>query len=146
MNKSLLNPEEGDKDREYKFMIFENFQLDCVRDNKEYMNLFCDSPYTFCVLLNPRVVDERRLEVITRIVENEKPAHTVGQVMLLQPSFYLGMHTYLGINTQLNEHAFIAGKSGLSRDTAIGTVKESGQIGPCTTRADTVPPTLDQNR
>lgn len=116
--------EEVEFNKELKFMIFENFQFDCVRDNKkEFMNLFCNDPYTFCVLLNPRFVDdEKKLNTIRRIVENEKPAHTVGKVMLLQPWFYLGMHTYLGINTQLNEETFAVGKSTIGRDTISGTL------------------------
>jgi phage tail-like protein len=143
MNEGAASPQGGNKgsnidkvmNREYKFMIFESFQLDCIRDNKEYMNLFCADHYTFCVLLNPYLVDKRRLEVIRRIVENEKPAHTVGQVILLQPSFYLGMHTYMGINTQLNNNTFVAGKSSLSMNTAIGTDEQSAQTAHCTEEA-----------
>jgi phage tail-like protein len=111
-----------------KFMIFESFQLSMVKDNKDYMNLFCDDPYTFCVLLNPDVVDQRKYEVIRKIVEMEKPAHTVGNVVLLQPWFYLGMHTYLGVNTHLKEPIFIAGKSAISRDSVLQTEEETAQV------------------
>jgi len=116
--------------KQCKFIIFENFQFDSVSENQEYMNLFCNDPYTFCVLLNPHFVDDKKLNIIKRIVENEKPAHAVAQVVLLQPWFYLGMHTYLGINTQLNEQAFAAGMSVIGRDAISSTTANgSGHLG-----------------
>ncbi len=115
-------------DKDLKVMVFEDFQLDCVKDNKEYLKLYCIDPYSFCVLLNPLMVDQKAVTIVKKIIENEKPAHTIGNVKLLEPWFYLGMHTYLNINTCLSEQVFILGRSALSRDTKMGTYEDSGQM------------------
>jgi phage tail-like protein len=111
-----------------KVLIFENFHIDCVRENKEYARLFCNDPYSFCILLHPAIADRNKLETIQKIVEIEKPAHTKGSVRLLEPWFHLGMHTYLGINSQLNKQVFILGHSSLARDTILNTMDNRGQI------------------
>ena len=41
-------------------------------------------PYCFYVFLNPLLIDRIKAEAIERIIENEKPAHTVGIVRFLQ--------------------------------------------------------------
>jgi len=104
--------------REGKLMFFERYQFDCINDNKgEYADLFDDNPYLFYLFLNPLFVDEQKLKVIERIIENEKPAHTLARIILLQPWFCVGMHTFLGMNTQLNELAFTVDKSTIGRDS-----------------------------
>ena len=115
--------------QESKFMIIENFQLDQVKNDREYMRLFCNDPYTFCIIVNPFYVEERKKLVIRKIIESEKPAHTVGNIVFLEPWFYLGAHTYLGINTILQESNFILGDSAISRDTILGRKENSGSIG-----------------
>lgn len=124
----IMNYETHQNYNEFKIMIFENFQLDCVKNDKEYTKLYCNDPYTFCILLDPFKVNEEQSHTIKKIVENEKPAHTVGNVILLQPWIYLGMHTYLGVNTKLNRQQFILGKSAVGRDSTIVTEDDSGQI------------------
>jgi phage tail-like protein len=132
----LASQEELDKDstemvvdQQSKFMIIENFQLDPVKNEDEYMRLFCNDPYTFCVIINPLYIDERKKIIIKKIVESEKPAHTVGNIVFLEPWFYLGAHTYLGINTVLQESKFILGDSAIGRDTILGRRESSGSIG-----------------
>lgn len=92
--------------------------------------LYGDGPYLFCVLLKPSPVRTAgELNAVRRMVEREKPAHTVGGVRDLQPWFYLDMHTYLDINTRLTEPVFILGESSaISRDTVLSDREASGQI------------------
>ena len=116
------------KVKDFRVMIFEEFQLDCIKDNPEYVKLYCKDPYSFCVLLNPFFVNDKGATMVKKIIKNEKPAHTIGHVKLLQPWFYLGMHTYLNINTCLSDQVFILGHSALSRDTKMDTYEDSGQI------------------
>jgi phage tail-like protein len=115
-------------DSKYKFMIYESFQINRKDISEDYKRLFCTDPYTFCVLLNPRYVDANKYKIIKKIVQDQKPAHTVGNTVLLQPWFYLGMHTYLGINTVLQEPRFVVGKSTVGRDTQVTSPNNSGQI------------------
>jgi phage tail-like protein len=126
---SNLTDNDNDDHKESRFMIVENFQLDLVKDNSEYMRLFCNDPYTFCVIINLFDIDDNKKLVIRKIVENEKPAHTVGNVVFLEPWFYLGSHTYLGINTILQESKFVLGDSSISRDTILNRKENSGSVG-----------------
>lgn len=88
------------------------------------------TPHRFCVLLHPQQVrNEAQLKTIKTIVETEKPAHTVAGVVVLQPWFYLDMHTYLGINTCLSKPVMRLGiTSVISRDTVLSDGEESGQL------------------
>ena len=113
-------------------MIFEQFQFDSLTEtNRDYFSKLYfqgNNPYAFCVLLKSSVVDEKKLNVVKSIVENEKPAHTVGYIYVFEPWFYLGMHAFLGVNTQLSRqakrHDFILGKSAIGRDSTLSTIKE----------------------
>ena len=114
-------------------IIFESFQFDSVSHSNadyDYMGrFFCNNnPYAFCVLINSSIVDEYKLNVIRRIVENEKPTHTYGYVDVYEPWFYLGINSFLGINTRLTSdykhQGFILGKSVIGKDTALSKFSE----------------------
>jgi phage tail-like protein len=92
--------------------------------------LYGNCPYRFCVLLKPtQVKTADELNAVRRIIEREKPAHTVGGVRTLQPWLYLDMHTYLGINTTLTEPVYVLGvSSAISRDSVLSDLEESSQI------------------
>ncbi len=92
-----------------KPFIVEHFQRQCVEEptvQKLLVQLYGDDPYCFCVLLpSSRGARDPALtrQLVTRLIEAEKPAHTCTGVLELQPWVYLDMHTYLGINTYLSE-------------------------------------------
>jgi phage tail-like protein len=110
-------------------MIFEQFQFDyltkATRDLYSRLYFRGNNAYAFCVLLNSSTVDEKKLEIVKSIVENEKPAHTVGYIDVFGPWFYLGIHSFLGINTMLangvKRQDFIVGVSAIGRDSSMGT-------------------------
>jgi hypothetical protein len=94
-----------------KPLIVEHFQLQCAEELESAMRKLLDElygvdPYCFCVLLpssqGARDPAQTR-QLVTRLVEAEKPAHTCAGILQLQPWVYLDMHTYLGINTYLSE-------------------------------------------
>jgi hypothetical protein len=113
--------------KEKPVIIIEGFQYDCVKDDENYAKIFCANPYTFCVLIH-QSIDKSKINSIRRIVEAEKPAHTLGFVNHLQPWFYIGMHTYLGVNTCLNKQSFVLPQAVIARDTILSTEEESGQV------------------
>ncbi len=93
--------------------------------NKEYQTLldtlFGDK-YSFCVLLRKhQAKTETDRKVIERIIESEKPAHTVGGYVVLENKIYLDWHTYLGLNTYLIERIaqMYVGKANVSINTVI---------------------------
>jgi phage tail-like protein len=92
--------------------------------------LYGDCPYSFCVLLKPsQVRSQNEYNAVSRIISQEKPAHTIGGLRVLQPWIYLDMHTYLGINTMLTRPAFILGESSVvSRETVLDEWEKSGQV------------------
>lgn len=110
--------------------IVEPFQLDCVRGKSDWsliLRLFGDDPYRFTVLLPP---DARgRVETVARIVDRERPAHTCARVLAMEHLFRLGGHTYLEVNTTLNEPVFgLETASSLSLQTYLADGEEGGQI------------------
>jgi phage tail-like protein len=113
-------------------MIFEQFQFEylteTIRDFYSRLYFRGNNAYAFRVLLNSSIVDEKKLEIVKSIVENEKPAHTMGYIDVFQPWFYLGMNAFLGINTPLargvKRQDFIVGVSAIGRDSTLGTFGE----------------------
>ena len=108
--------------REKIFTIIENFQLECANQSsqlKEYKRLFEFTPYHFYILLNSLHITDEAKNVIKTIVDSERPAHTVGQTIFLNPWFILGEHLYLGVNTYLNKRDLVIGRTILGRDSVI---------------------------
>jgi hypothetical protein len=118
-----------------KPMIIEHFQLGCA-ENEELKTLSeklfgVSMPYTFCVLLilSQTEIYGSQLKTVKRLIDREKPAHTVAGVMVLQPWIYLDMHTYLGINTYLSEPVMRLGiTSVIGRDTVLSDPEAAGQM------------------
>lgn len=126
-------------------IIVEPFQFRCIKNSDiiELMkDLFGSNAYRFTVLVPPRWHDpdsplKKAREVtaaerntLQRIVDTEKPADTTGTLQVLKPSFYLDLHTYLGINTLLTKTEFVLGKTSvIGRDTVIYDKEKAGQLG-----------------
>ena len=125
-------------------IIIEPFQLECA-ENLQYKKLleqlFGTDPYQFSVLLKPQwedpdslektalVVDDNQRAAIQRIIDAEKPAFTTGMLHILEPGFYLDMHTYLEINTLMAKKEFLLGKTSvIGRDTYLYDTESSAQI------------------
>ena len=66
----------------YPINLNEPFDKDLV---ETILLMFCS--YCFYVFLNPFLIDDMKAEVIKRIIEKEKPAHTVGIVRRLPMEF-----------------------------------------------------------
>ncbi len=91
--------------------------------------LFGKERFYFCVLLPSQALKNQRIETIKKIIEEQKPAHTCYGLKVLEQWFYLDMHTYLEINTFLNEPVFILGESSvIGRDTKLQDIEDAGQI------------------
>ncbi len=121
---NLISEHEYKKKNKTPIMLFENFQLKCLKGNdsdyyKEHYDLYGTDPNIFSVLIDEDLLDAQKLDVVREIVENEKPAHTLANICPLTNWFYLGTHTYLGLNTVLGDPTFVVGTSALSRDTRI---------------------------
>jgi phage tail-like protein len=126
-------------------IIIEPFQFRCIKDPgmKEVVEkLYGSSPYRFTVLVEPawedpdspvkkaKKVTAAERGTIKRIIDIEKPAHTHGCLKVMEPWFYLDMHTYLGMNTVLTEPQFVLEESSvLGRDTVIRDREKAGQVG-----------------
>lgn len=129
-NEFLKNKDERIKSSQDLLGIIEYFQLDVIKDEKVkeiYANLL-GGPYCFIVLIYRSSINDEELRSIQRIVDSEKPAHTVGKVIDLQPWVHLGEHSYLGVNTVLSEPRFVLEKSGLGWDTVVTEMEEYGHF------------------
>lgn len=126
----LKNKEERIKTSQDLPGIIEYFQLNVIKDEKLkeiYTNLL-GGPYCFIVLVYRSSINDEELRSIQRIVDSEKPAHTVGKVIDLQPWIHLGEHSYLGVNTVLSEPRFVLERSGLGWDTVVTELEEYGHF------------------
>lgn len=85
-------------------------------------------PQEFVVLLGPTVGEDAQATV-ERIVETERPAHTVGRTVGLGSWGRLDGHVYLGINSSLPPRAFVIGRSTLGTDTVLGRRESDSQLG-----------------
>lgn len=114
-------------------IIVEQFQLQCVKGTQNKLlleRLFGKDPYSFCMLMKPEQIHtEREYITVQRIVDTEKPAHTSGGVIQLQPWICLDLHTYVGINTNLTEPDSRMGSGVIQRDTVLLNDSPFGQVG-----------------
>lgn len=91
--------------------------------------LYGTERFGFCVILEDSDMDPVTISRVRRIIEEQKPAHTCYGLKVLQPWFYLDMHTYLGVNTKLTKPAFILGvTSVIGRDTVLHDEEQAGQV------------------
>jgi len=103
-----------------KFVIVEHFQIKTGMNlDHDYKSLYGDNPYSFFILLNSLEVKRDLVDHIRKIVYKEKPAHTIGHVVMIEPWFELNSHTYLGVNTYLNKKILTIGESKLGRDSIV---------------------------
>ncbi len=91
--------------------------------------LFGKERFCFFVLLPSQALKNQKTETIKKIIDEHKPAHTCYGLKVLEQWFYLDMHTYLGMNTLLNEPIFILGESSvIGRDTILKDTEDAGQV------------------
>lgn len=114
-------------------IIFEPFQLACVHDpelRKEYEEIYGGDGCHFCLLLEPWAATKpETMALVRRMVGEQVPAHTRPGMLGLRPWFHLGLHTYLGINTQLTRPEFRLEVSVLAGgETALVDLEKAGQI------------------
>jgi phage tail-like protein len=144
---------------QFKCIDFDNSDENSNEDNDEKCNKKYSYPelvkilygidpregigsYRFTVLVPPKWEEpagplkkakeatETQRITLQRIMDTEKPANTTGSLQVLEPWFYLDMHTYLGINTVLTKTEFVLEKSSvLGRDTVIYDKEQAGQVG-----------------
>ena len=115
---------EGKRELNQLFSIFDD-RFDINNNSSDIFS------YCFYVLLNPLRIDNMKAELVKRIIEKEKPAHTVGIVRRLPEWIFLGRGNFLGINTVIrSRNFFILGKSCLSVDTVLSSEQNSFELIP----------------
>ncbi|PWK11534.1 phage tail protein [Tumebacillus permanentifrigoris] len=89
-------------------------------------------PYRFCVLVKPDVVpDERSRAILQKLLDEERPAFTEAQLIVLEPHIHMGSHAYLGINSFLMEPSLLVldDKAALPYNTVLVDVDRNSRIG-----------------
>lgn len=108
--------------------LLEYADLDCVEgEAREAYTRLIECPQCFFVFVRPFVTDEE-LETIQTLVDENRPAHAVGQVVELEPSILLGGHSYLGINSVLPERDLAVGRGNLGQDSVLDERETAGQL------------------
>lgn len=91
-----------------------------------FSDLLC-CPQEFLVVLAPTVGEEARATV-ERIVERERPAHTVGRTVTLSSWGRFGRHTYLGVNSYLPPDEWVVNESRLGWNSVVGAREPGSQL------------------
>lgn len=89
--------------------LVEGHQLWYFRGDRERMRqlgrLYPDNPFSLTVLVREEVIHSRRQQkVLAEILEEVKPAHLELNLVLLKPYIFVGMYSYLGINSVLGSY------------------------------------------
>ena len=67
--------------------------------------LYGADSYTFTVIVDcEKQMSNRDYKVLTKIVEQAKPAHMESNIIVLEPYIFLDQHSYLGINSVLSRY------------------------------------------
>jgi len=113
---------------ESSVFLLEHVDLDCAEgDAREPFERLLDCPQCFFVFVRPFVTDEQ-FRTIRRLVDEHRPAHAVGNAVRLEPSLLLGGHTYLGMNTVLEDRDLVVGEGELGRDSVLEEREPFGQL------------------
>lgn len=134
-HKSQVNPRYSpDLPESYKVIFFPSGEAKIKSSGGKEVPLvdvlYGNERFGFCVFLERSILKENSLDMIRRVIEDQKPAHTCYGLTVMEPWFYLDMHTYLGINTALTKPEFILGKSSvIGRNTVLDDFEHAAQVG-----------------
>lgn len=92
-----------------------------------FRGLLC-CPQEFVVLVGP-TVGENAQKTVERIIESERPAHTLGRTVSLRSWGRLGDHVYLGMNSYLPPREFVVDESRLGWDSVVDKRGSDSQLG-----------------
>ena len=108
-------------------LIIEHFMVDpndpSCSDPTLYRRLYGDDPYRFFLLLPQGTFkNQRQMEHFLVKLRELVPAETTPELVLLKPCVQLDWHTYLGLNTRIEEYvtAVIDETVTIHYDTTIG--------------------------
>lgn len=116
--------------REPSVYLWTYADLDCIdtaQPLEDYRRLV-SCPHCFLVLIGSEL-DDARLRVIKRVVEAERPAHTVGRAAELRAELRLGGNAFLGVNTTLTEDEFVVETATLGADSVLTEREQHAQLG-----------------
>ncbi len=115
-----------------KPFIVEYPQIRYMKDHPEMAalmeKLYTKDPNSFVVLMKRDCFKTRRMaSQIERLLEEEKPAFTEAQLVILGENLYLDAHSYLGINSMLAEFSLLYLNEGaaIPFETILAKVKDS---------------------
>ncbi len=141
-NKTKVFDKESYRKRKKFFHIVEDNQLEKYlwnknKTNKRYAKYGIHSatnnlhtPYHFYVLINPFFVNEDEIKQIKKIIELEKPAHTVAVISKMPSLFTLGNNSFLGVNSILqNRGKLRLGISQIGFNSILGSLEKEGKLG-----------------
>lgn len=114
--------------------IIEHFMVDpndpSCSDPELCRKLFGDDPYRFFLLLPQGTFsNQQQMERFLEQLKEYVPAETTPELVLLKPGVQLDRHTYLGLNTSIEEYvsAIIDETVTIHNDTTIGGIDHERQ-------------------
>lgn len=100
--------------------FFEHLDLDGIASDiaRQPYTIHMNGPRSFVAFVGPFVSRDHRT-VVNRIVANERPAHTHGQVVELRQEMKLEGNSFLGVNSTLTTREFVLGRATLGGDSVL---------------------------
>ncbi|HEY3342080.1 MAG TPA: hypothetical protein VGK81_08685, partial [Anaerolineae bacterium] len=77
----------------------------------------------------PAGLSDTAQQVIEQIIESDKPAHTLGELRMVQPQFRVGAQAFIGMDTVVGRYPDQAktGAARLGYDAALGPSEDEAQ-------------------
>jgi hypothetical protein len=76
-----------------------------LRSEELITGLYGDNEYIFTVIIDlDAVYGINEYKILTKIIDNAKPAHMESNIVVLEPYIFLNKHSYLGINSILGQY------------------------------------------
>ncbi len=115
--------------------IVEYFQLEPYLNRPGYaerlMELYGKNRYMFTVIVDMNgQITNHEYHVLTRIVEQAKPAHMDCSIIVLEPYIFLDKHSYMGINSVLGHYgaAVLDGQASIPFAALTASDEGKGEI------------------
>ncbi len=106
--------------QDHLLFFFEHLDLDGMEnvDARRPYTMHMSGSQSFVAFVGP-FIRRNHSDAAERIVLNERPAHTAGNLVEIRQHFKLEGNTFLGINSTLTPREFILGRATLGGDTML---------------------------
>ena len=89
-----------------EFFELKKFVSNNPNRERLYNEIYTDNPHVFCIILKSNEIFRKggKIGELSQLIEKIRPANTVAKILVLKPSIRLDIHSYIGVNTTLEQY------------------------------------------